>query len=691
MNSKPAFLFLKSPHDAPVCVNYGVVSDRHTRGVYPQSDAMGFNETQPLLKDKRGHFSDHLEPITIKFQNITFSVQSKADVAEAGDIESGEAANTSKRLFKQKTTKTRTILNGVSGEFKSGRLTALIGPSGSGKSSLLNALIGELSGEAKNTFNGQLLLNDRLSKPDTLRQMTSYVYQNDIVLDTMTPREAIRMSATLRLPKTLSDAQKEELVEEALDLLDLRKAADTVIGNALKAGISGGELKRTCVAMELITNPSVLFLDEATTGLDAGAAFKVVETLKKIASSGRTVVCSIHQPSAELFNLFDDAYVLVDGNLVYGGAVTDLIPYFASLGYQCPTYSNPADYLFLSVLTDNYKGYESSSKEVAAGTFVERRKKLISEWEKHTSQSKMSVDELRKKQLFTPAQDHIKYKADFLTQFRFLFSRSFKNFYRNPMLLQVKVFQAAFVILLIGSIYANIDDRPPTQQVSDRAGALFFFPTNLIMMYSFGVLNVFAVEKLTFFREFRNGYYNLAAYFLSKTLVELPFQILFPLMQSFGMYFWIFGVHWEKFWVFSLFTVLLANVGQGLGVVCACAFDDVQVALAVTPVLFLPFMIFGGFFVSSDTIPVYFSWLKWLSPIHYGFAGMARNEFRGWKPVVKEGEFSLVNDEEGALEFLGLKGSMGWEGNLSILAGLFAGLLILSYVLLWWGTRKIRS
>lgn len=120
----------------------------------------------------------------------------------------------------------------------------------------------------------------------------------------------------------------------------------------------------------------------------------------------------------------------------------------------------------------------------------------------------------------------------------------------------------------------------------------------MIMMYTFGVLNVFAEEKQVFLREYQNGYYTLPAYFLSKTLVEIPFQIVFPAVQGLITYILVFTFQWERFIFFEITLILLANCGQSMGVAAASAFEDVKIALAVVPMLLLPFMIFSGVFVS---------------------------------------------------------------------------------------------
>ena len=156
------------------------------------------------------------------------------------------------------------------------------------------------------------------------------------------------MSATLRLPKTATVAERNERITSTIKLLNLTKCADTIVGDSNVKGISGGERKRTAIAMELITNPSMIFLDEPTSGLDSFTAYSVVNLLRGLALSGRTVIATIHQPSSEIFYLFDDLLLLAEGRVIYHGEVKNAIDYFGGLGFKCPQYVNPSDFIFMS-------------------------------------------------------------------------------------------------------------------------------------------------------------------------------------------------------------------------------------------------------------------------------------------------------------------------------------------------------
>lgn len=151
----------------------------------------------------------------------------------------------------------------------------------------------------------------------------------------MTPREVLQFSAKLRLTHNSGESD-ESLIEDLLQSMSLSKCADTMVGNELIKGISGGERKRTAVGAELITNPEITFLDEPTSGLDTGAAYDVITLLKQLASMNRSVLCTIHQPSSEIFQLFDQAIFLVGGEVAYHGPPSGIRSHFSAIGLNCP-------------------------------------------------------------------------------------------------------------------------------------------------------------------------------------------------------------------------------------------------------------------------------------------------------------------------------------------------------------------
>mmetsp|Transcript_22486 Transcript_22486/g.56832 ORF Transcript_22486/g.56832 Transcript_22486/m.56832 type:complete len:738 (-) Transcript_22486:770-2983(-) len=245
--------------------------------------------------------------IPVVFRNLSYEVQvEKSDANPSG---------------------TMRILDSMTGHFEPGRLTALMGPSGSGKTTLMDLLANRKT-MSKATVQGDILYAGLPIQRETLAMVSGYVEQFDTLAGELTVRQMLLYTAELKLPRTVSAFEKEKLVDSVIRKLSLENCKDTVIGSVLQRGISGGQAKRVNIAMALITRPAVLYLDEPTSGLDSYTANEVVLLLKSLAQEGRTVVCTIHSPTALAFSLFDDLIMMRDGKVIYHGELAKAQKYF---------------------------------------------------------------------------------------------------------------------------------------------------------------------------------------------------------------------------------------------------------------------------------------------------------------------------------------------------------------------------
>jgi ABC-type multidrug transport system ATPase subunit len=268
----------------------------------------------------------------------------------------------------------KVILNSLNGELKHGTLTAVMGLSGSGKSTFMTTLVGRAN---YGVTSGEILINGKLDSLTNYDRMVGFVPQEDIMLREMTVRQILTFSAYTRLGYGTPSKVVEQIVDDVIDILGLRRIQHQIIGDEKKRGISGGQRKRVNIGMELVAQPKVLFLDEPTSGLDSTASQQVCQAMRDIAERGITVITVIHQPRYEIFTLFHNVMLIgYGGNLVYMGPSSDTLQYFSELGFQLPDKVNPPDFFMdimsgsadcmndpefrdhPEVLFDNWKEYE---------------------------------------------------------------------------------------------------------------------------------------------------------------------------------------------------------------------------------------------------------------------------------------------------------------------------------------------
>lgn len=364
----------------------------------------------------------------------------------------------------------KTILNPVSTVFEAGKINVIMGPSGSGKTSLLQGLAQRLSnnGTTKYRQSGAITFNGAIPSTSVVRSVSSFVTQDDdALMPALTVRESLRYAAGLRLPHTMSKADKFQRAEEVLMKCGLKDCADNIIGNDLRKGISGGEKRRVTIAIQILTDPKVLLLDEPTSGLDAFTATSIIDVLCALAAEGRTLIMTIHQARTDVFQHFHNVLLLArGGSLAYSGPGSKMLEHFSRLGHDCPVTTNPADFVLDLITVDlQEEDREAESRE--------RVTNLITTWSE-SHQVKVARDDA---EIATPEQlGSLKRQMNpFRITFPLVLRRSFINMSRQPEVLSARLFQVMGLAGILAVFFAPL--KHDYNSIQSRMGYIQQFST----------------------------------------------------------------------------------------------------------------------------------------------------------------------------------------------------------------------
>lgn len=351
--------------------------------------------------------------------------------------------------------------------------------------------------------------------------------QDDSLVETATPREALVFSAKLRLPPDTSHEQIDELVEALLSELGITDCADTMIGGALIKGISGGQRKRTSVGIELITEPSLLFLDEPTSGLDSFSAFNLITQLRKVALNNTVILCTIHQPSSEVFFLFDIVIVLKDGRIFYQGPADAIVNHFSAFHYNCPDNYNPSDFVMSVCQT-------ATTEELDERDFWPRNPRVEGD-------DQQPVKKNESQTVLADPDTAVAIKAPFSRQLQTLLIRDLRQTKRDIAALAGRFGVTVILNLIFGLIFLGAGNKDDS--VGDNINAHFGGITFVAISAMFGtatpIMLSFPFERPIFMREYSTGTYTAVAYFISKMAMELPLAFIQAILQWIIAYFMI--------------------------------------------------------------------------------------------------------------------------------------------------------
>lgn len=506
----------------------------------------------------------------------------------------------------------KTILKNVDAKFHAGKLNVIMGPSGSGKTSLLNLISGRLASTllTKYTSSGEIYLNNyHISDYQLIRPICSYVVQEDNhLLSTITVKETLRYAARLRLSRSdLSAYQINLIVDDVILKMGLKDCANTVVGNDIIKGISGGEKRRLSIAIQLISSPKILFLDEPTSGLDSFTAASIIDCLENLAKQGATIIMTIHQPRS--LDSFSSILLLAKGGQVaFNGAQENLVPYFSDIGYPVPALTNLADFI-IDIISYNTSSYDIELKS------KNRVDCLLVAWQQNSdiSMPDNSVTLFNKKEILQNFHSVIKERANFGVGFVVITSRQWTGLVRDKNIIISRTSLIIGLAVILSLFFARLKDN--TTSIQDRLGLIQQFTA----LYFTGMLNNIATypqQRDYFYIEYNDDVVGLNSFFFSYLALELPFELVSCLIFSVFAVF-VIGLQPDAALFFTSFycTVLVVNAGDSLGISFNTVFDHEGFALNVISIFCSIGVAMAG--LLAMTLDNFLKALNYISPLHY--------------------------------------------------------------------------
>ncbi|XP_057537389.1 ABC transporter G family member 32 isoform X1 [Amaranthus tricolor] len=552
------------------------------------------------------------QPLSMSFSNINYYVDVPLEMKQQGVTED--------RLQ---------LLVDVTGAFRPGVLTALVGVSGAGKTTLMDVLAGRKTG---GVIEGSVYISGYPKKQETFARVSGYCEQNDIHSPCLTVLESLMFSAWLRLSSEVDLETQMAFVNEVMELVELSSLSGALVGLPGVDGLSTEQRKRLTIAVELVANPSIIFMDEPTTGLDARSAAIVMRTVRNIVNTGRTIVCTIHQPSIDIFESFDELlFMKRGGQVIYAGQLgpksCKLIDYFEAVeGVQTikPGY-NPAAWMLEAT---------SVTEEARLGVdFAEIYKKS---W--LFQYNKELVDRLRKppsnsKEITFPT----KYSRSFSDQFLTCLWKQNLSYWRNPQYTAVRFFYTIIISLMLGSICWKFGSKKENQQdIINAMGSLYAAVLFLGITNGTAVQPVVSIERFVSYRERAAGLYSALPFAFAQVAIEFPYllgqtiiyAVIFYAMASFE---WT-ALKFVWYIFFTYFTVLYFTF---FGMMTTAITPNHNVASIIAAPFYMLWNLFSGLMIPYKRLPIWWRWYYWINPVAWSLYGLLTSQYGDDHTMVK--------------------------------------------------------
>ncbi|XP_061351433.1 pleiotropic drug resistance protein 3-like isoform X2 [Gastrolobium bilobum] len=544
------------------------------------------------------------EPLTITFKDVQYFVDTPPEMKKHGSNE--------KKLQ---------LLRDITGAFRPGILSALMGVSGAGKTTLMDVLSGRKTG---GIIEGDIRIGGYPKVQKTFARVSGYCEQNDIHSPYITVEESVTYSAWLRLPTEIDSVTKGKFVEEVLETIELDDIKDCLVGIPGQSGLSTEQRKRLTIAVELVSNPSIIFMDEPTSGLDARAAAVVMRAVKNVVATGRTTVCTIHQPSIDIFETFDELILMKSGGqIIYSGMLghhsSRLIEYFQNI---------PG----VPKIKDNYNPATWMLEATSAS--VEQELKIdFAEIYKESHLHRDTLELVRELSEPQPDSRDLHFSTRFpqstLGQFMACLWKQHLSYWRSPEYNLIRFVFMVVAAIIFGAVFWQKGKEINNQQdLFNVLGSMYIAVIFLGINYCSTILPYVATERSVLYREKFAGMYSSMAYSFAQVAIEIPY-ILVQAILYVAITYPMIGFHWsvqKVFWYFyTTFCTFLYFTY--LGMLIMSLSSNLDIASVLSTAVYTIFNLFSGFLMPGPKIPKWWVWCYWICPTAWSLNGLLTSQY----------------------------------------------------------------
>ncbi|KAK9723827.1 hypothetical protein RND81_05G028100 [Saponaria officinalis] len=543
------------------------------------------------------------QPLSLAFNKINYYVDTPSELKSLGYMD--------QRLR---------LLQDVSGAFKPGILTALVGVTGAGKTTLMDVLSGR---KTSGYIDGNITVSGYPKNQATFARICGYCEQMDIHSPNVTVYESLVYSAWLRLSSIIDIKTRQMFIEEVMKLIELEQLKDAIVGLPGINGLSNEQRKRLTIAVELVANPSIIFMDEPTSGLDARAAAIVMRTIRNTVNTGRTVVCTIHQPSIDIFEAFDELLLMKrGGRLTYAGPLGHnshkLVEYFEGIP-RVPKLKedyNPATWMLDVTSPQAEAELNVDFAELYANSKVYKKNQETVE--------ALNTPSPGSQDIYFPTE----YSQTLVVQFKACFWKQHRSYWQNPAYNGVRFSMMILMGVLFGIVFWDKGNKMSEQKdLMNFIGVMFSAILFLGGNNALTVQAIVASERTVFYRERAARMYSALPFAIAQLAIEMIYLAAGTIVYVILMYS-MMGFEWSftKFFYFYYYIYMCFMYYTVYGMMLVSLTPRPEFSAILMTFFVTLWNLFAGFLLPRTQIPIWWRWYYWASPVAWTMYGLVTSQ-----------------------------------------------------------------